>query len=140
MTNKKYLLIIILGLFSCATIPDYRPIVDTSSITDRPAYNKDYVDCENITNSVDYTDEETIAALKGAAAGIGVVGVGVATTLGAGGVVLLPYVLPIYGLAAILGSRTNSSKTNKQEQELRAIVWNSCLKDKGYKVFSDPNN
>jgi hypothetical protein len=20
------------------------------------------------------------------------------------------------------------------------IVWNSCLKDRGYKVFSDPNN
>ena len=138
--NKNYLSLLLLPLFfSCATIPDYKPIVDTSSISDMPQYSKDYVECENITNSVDYSDEETIAALKGAAVGVGVVGVGVATTLGAGGVVLLPYVLPIYGLAAIIGSRTNSSKTNQQEQELRAVVWNSCLKDKGYNVFSDPN-
>ncbi len=139
MKNKLSFFVVALFMFSCATIPDYRPIVDTSSISDMSKYNNDYAECESITNSVDYSDEETLAALKGAAAGVGVVGVGVASTLAAGGVVLVPYVLPIYGLAAVIGGRSNSSKTNQEEQELRAIVWNSCLKDKGYNVYSDPN-
>jgi len=138
---KKQILIMIctLQIVSCATIPDYKPVVDTSNIKNKTEYSSDVQECENIANSVDYSDQETIASLKGAAAGVGVVGAGVATTLGAGGVVLLPYVLPIYGLAAVIGARSNSSKTNAQEQELKAIVWNSCLKDRGYKVFSDPN-
>ena len=133
---------LVTALFSvgCATIPDYEPIVDTSSVTDQGKYQADYKACEDVTNNVDYSDEKTIAGLKGAAVGAGVVGVGVATTLAAGGVVLAPVVLPIYGVAALFGGTWNSSKTNVEEQKLRAIVWNSCLKDKGYKVYSDPNS
>ena len=133
---------LVTALFSvgCATIPDYEPIVDTSSVTDQAKYQADYKACEDVTNNVDYSDEKTIAGLKGAAVGAGVVGVGVATTLAAGGVVLAPVVLPIYGVAALFGGTWNSSKTNVEEQKLRAIVWNSCLKDKGYKVYSDPNS
>ena len=127
-------------LFSCATIPDYKPIVDTSSVSDSAKYQKDYQECETITNNVDYSDEKTVAALKGAAVGAGVVGVGVASTLAAGGVVLAPVVIPIYAAAALGGGQSNSSKTNAEEQKMRALVWNSCLKDRGYKVFSDPNN
>ena len=127
-------------LFSCATIPDYKPIVDTSSVADSAKYQKDYQECETITNNVDYSDEKTVAALKGAAVGAGIVGVGVASTLAAGGVVLAPVVIPIYAAAALVGGTSNSSKTNAEEQKMRAIVWNSCLKDRGYKVFSDPNN
>tara|TARA_B100000700_G_C14665665_1_gene678402 strand:- start:114 stop:503 length:390 start_codon:yes stop_codon:yes gene_type:complete len=127
-------------LFSCATIPDYKPIVDTSSVSDSAKYQKDYQECETITNNVDYSDEKTVAALKGAAVGAGVVGVGVASTLAAGGVVLAPVVIPIYAAAALVGGQSNSSKTNAEEQKMRALVWNSCLKDRGYKVFSDPNN
>ena len=141
MKIKNYLApLLIAPLFSCATIPDYKPIVDTSSVTDSAKYQKDYQECETITNNVDYSDEKTVAALKGAAVGAGVVGVGVASTLAAGGVVLAPVVLPIYAAAALVGGRANSSKTNSEEQKMRAVVWNSCLKDRGYKVFSDPNN
>ena len=141
MNLKNFLVpLLILQLFSCATIPDYKPIVDTSSVTDSAKYQKDYQECEAVTNNVDYSDEKTVAALKGAAVGAGVVGVGVASTLAAGGVVMAPVVIPIYLVAALVGGRSNSSKTNSEEQKMRAIVWNSCLKDRGYKVFSDPNN
>ena len=141
MNIRNYLSpLLIMQLFSCATIPDYKPIVDTSSVSDSAKYQKDYQECETITNNVDYSDEKTVAALKGAAVGAGVVGVGVASTLAAGGVVLAPVVIPIYAAAALVGGTSNSSKTNAEEQKMRAIVWNSCLKDRGYKVFSDPNN
>ena len=51
---------------SCATIPDYKPIVDTSSFVkdgvsqrfDKDKYDKDYQECLEITNSVDYSDEK----------------------------------------------------------------------------------
>ena len=125
---------------SCATTPEYRPIVDTSDLSNLEKYKEDYSECERITNNVDYSDAETISALKGAAVGAGVVGVGVASTLAAGGVVLTPVVLPIYAAAALVGGQANKNKTNSEEQQMRAIVWNSCLKDKGYKVFSDPNS
>ena len=59
-------------LLSCATTPDYKPIVDTSGISDLSQYQKDYLECERVTNSVDYSDEETVAAIKGAAVGAGV--------------------------------------------------------------------
>ena len=141
MNIRNYLSpLLIMQLFSCATIPDYKPIVDTSSVSDSAKYQKDYQECETITNNVDYSDEKTVAALKGAAVGAGVVGVGVASTLAAGGVVLAPVVIPIYAAAALVGGQSNSSKTNAEEQKMRALVWNSCLKDRGYKVFSDPSN
>ena len=141
MNIKNYLApLLMLQLFSCATIPDYKPIVDTSSLADSAKYQRDYQECETITNNVDYSDEKNIAAFKGAAVGAGVVGVGVASTLAAGGVVMAPVVIPIYLAAALVGGRTNASKTNQEEQRMRAIVWNSCLKDRCYKVFSDANN
>ena len=137
-TINLFALIFIIS--SCATTPDYRPVVDTGNIADLDKYNEDYAECERVTNNVDYKDAETIAAIKGAAVGAGVVGIGVASTLAAGGVVLAPVVLPIYAAAALVGGQANKNKTNSEEQQMRAIVWNSCLKDKGYKVFSDPNS
>ena len=139
---KKYMLIpfLILQLTGCATVPDYKPIIDTSLILDLPEYQKDYKQCETITNNVDYSNEKTIAALKGAAVGAGVIGVGVASTLAAGGLVMAPVVIPIYAAAALVGGTMNKSKTKADEGKMRAIVWNSCLKDRGYKVFSDPNS
>ena len=138
---KKRLLIplLILQVIACATVPEYKPIVDTAAVTDSAKYQKDYQECKTITDTVDYSDEKTRAALKGAAIGAGVVGVGVATTLAAGGIVLAPVVLPIYGIVALFGGKANKSKTYAEEQNLRAVVWNSCLKDRGYKVYSDPN-
>jgi hypothetical protein len=146
--NSRTLIIIFLStLTACASIPDYRPIVDTSNIKkddytlifDEEKYANDYVDCERIVSNVDYSSEETIAKLKGAAGGVAVVGTGVATVLASGGVVLLPVVLPIYAAAALIGGNSNSSATNAEEQKMRAIVWNSCLTERGYKVFSDSN-
>ena len=67
------------------------------------------------------------------------VGTGVAVTLATGGVVLLPVVLPIYGAAALIGGSTNSGLTRREEQELRAVVWNSCLSERGYTVLSAKN-
>ena len=93
MNIRNYLSpLLIMQLFSCATIPDYKPIVDTSSVSDSAKYQKDYQECETITNNVDYSDEKTVAALKGAAVGAGVVGVGVASTcfLTAGRVIVKP--------------------------------------------------
>ena len=108
MNIRNYLSpLLIMQLFSCATIPDYKPIVDTSSVSDSAKYQKDYQECETITNNVDYSDEKTVAALKGAAVGAGVVGVGVASTLAAGGVVLAPVVIPIYAAAAFVGGQSN---------------------------------
>ena len=62
---------------SCASVPNYSPVVDTTNIVDREKYAKDLSECEQITNNVDYTDEEVVAGLKGAAVGAGVVGAGV---------------------------------------------------------------
>ena len=117
-------------------MPDYRPVVDTSKISDQGKYAKDLSECEQVTNNVDYSDEEVVAGLKGAAIGVGAVGAGSAVILAAGGIVLAPVVLPIAGIAALVGGGTNSSKTNAKEQKLRAVVWNNCLQERGYKVLS----
>ena len=145
---KKLSIILSMSLIvSCASVPDYRPIVDKSNIKkdgyveifDEEKYANDYVVCSRLTDSVDYSDEKNIAALKGAAGGAAVVGTGAATVLASGGVVMAPVVIPIYGVAMAFGAGTNRGATREQEQKMRAIVWNSCLTDKGYKVFSDPN-
>jgi len=123
------------------------PVVDTSNIQkngttiifDKEKYTKDYQECQEITNNVDYSNEKTIAALKGAGAGAAVVGTGVATVLASGGVVMAPVVIPIYAAAMLIGGGSNVNATKEEEQKMRAVVWNSCLTDRGYKVFSDPN-
>jgi hypothetical protein len=133
-------------LVSCATIPDYSPVVDPASITDRSKYNIDATECAWITDNVDYSDEEAMAALKGAAVGgaavVGTTTAILATTgmLGpvmAGTAVIAPIVWPLLGIGVLVGAGTNSRKTNAKEQEMRAIVWNSCLKQRGYTVLSD---
>ena len=145
--KKFYLILFPLFISSCATTPNYVPIVDTSNIQkngttiifDEEKYTKDYQECQEITNNVDYSDEKTIAALKGAGAGAAVVGTGVATVLASGGVVMAPVVIPIYAAAMLIGGGSNVNATKEEEQKMRAVVWNSCLTDRGYKVFSDPN-
>lgn len=125
------------SLMSCATVPEYEPVVDTSQVEDARKYAKDYEECQNFADNVDYSDEKTIAALKGAGVGVGAVGAGVAVTLAAGGVVLLPVVAPIYLAGAWIGGEGNRGATMKQEQAMKATVWNSCLAERGYKVLSD---
>ena len=135
--NKNTIVLAVIFLIaSCASVPNYRPVVDTSNILDKEKYSKDLSECEQITNNVDYTDEEVVAGLKGAAVGAGVVGAGAAVVAAAGGIVLAPVALPIAGVAALVGGGVNSNKTNSKEQKLRAVVWNNCLKDRGYRVLS----
>jgi len=131
----------IFQLCSCA-IPSYKykPIVDTSSVSDMREYEKEYRECETITNTVDYSDPKIIAALKEVALGTRVVGLGMAVSLAAGSIMLAPVIVPIYGIVELVGARKDKAKTNSEERKMRAIVWNSCLKDRGYKVFSDSHN
>ncbi|MDG1151733.1 MAG: hypothetical protein P8N42_00030 [Hyphomicrobiales bacterium] len=135
--NKNIIILLVTFLItSCASVPNYRPVIDTSNISDKEKYAKDLSDCEQFTNNVDYSDEEVVAGLKGAAVGATVVGAGAAVVAAAGGIVLAPVALPIAGAAALLGGGINSNKTNSKEQKLRAVVWNNCLKERGYSVLS----
>lgn len=120
----------------CATVPEYRPVIDPKSVADSQKLEGDLEECRVLSDSVDYSDEKTIAALKGAGVGAGVVGTGVAITLATGGVVLLPVVAPIYALGMLIGGGSNTDATQKEERVMRAKVWNACLVERGYTVLS----
>ena len=124
----------IASLTACATVPEYEPIVDTSGVDDMEQYALDMEECQGFADGVDYSDEKTIAALKGAGVGAGAVGAGVAVTLATGGIVLLPVVAPIYLAGAWIGVESNRGATSKQERAMKATVWNSCLSERGYNV------
>ena len=133
-------------LVACATIPDYSPIVDPSSITDSEEFNVAMDECRTITNNVDYSDEEAMAALKGGAVGgVAVVAgttavlaaTGSLSAVAAGTAVVAPIVWPILGAGMLIGAGANKRKTNEKEQELRALVWNRCLTERGYVVLSE---
>ena len=148
MNNRLLIITILISIVTaCASIPDYRPIADTSDIKkdgytlifDHEKYGNDYVECKRVTDNVDYSDEKIWASLKGAAVGAAAVGTGAAIVLAGGGVVMAPVVIPIYAVSMLIGGASNSGATHEEEQKMRAIVWNSCLTDRGYKVYSDPN-
>lgn len=69
--------------------------------------------------------------------GAGSVGVGAAVIAGAGGIVLAPVAIPVAILGALIGGGANKRKTEANEQKMRAVVWNSCLRERGYTVLSD---
>lgn len=133
--------LIFLTIFTgCASIPDYRPIIDTSSVTDMEKYERDLSECELITNQVDYSKEEEIAGLLGAGVGgAAVAGATAAITAPAlaAGAVLSPIVWPLLAVGMYTGSEANKRKTNAKEQKLRSIVWNRCLSDRGYSVLTE---
>ena len=135
--NKQILVLFTIIAFGCATGAVYRPIVDPASITDQAKFTTDSSECERITNEVDYSNEENVAAIKGAAVGAGSVGVGAAVIAGAGGIVLAPIAIPVAILGALIGGGANKRKTEANEQKMRAVVWNSCLRERGYTVLSD---
>ena len=127
-------------LVACATIPDYSPIVDPASITEPDAFNIAMEECRTITNNVDYSDEEAMAALKGGAVGgvavvagttVVLAATGSLSAVAAGTAVVAPIVWPILGAGMLIGAATNKNKTNEKEQELRALVWNRCLTERG---------
>ena len=53
-----------------------------------------------------------------------------------GGLVLAAWALPIAAIGVGVGAIANKSQTSKEEQELRAIVFNKCLENRGYEVLS----
>ena len=145
MIPKYSLMSVLFFLVACATIPDYYPIVDPASITDRSKYEVDARECRQITDQVDYSDEEAIAALKGAAIGgaavAGTTTVVLAATgwlapIYAGTAVVAPIVWPLLAAGVLIGAGANRAKTNAREQELRAVVWDHCLALRGYTVLS----
>ena len=103
-TVFKYspLSILILAV-SCATVAEYSPVVDPASITDQSKYAADARACRQLTDQVDYSDEEAIAALAGGAIGgaavVGATAVALGTTGGfsalAAGATLAPIVWPL---------------------------------------------
>ena len=136
--------IALLLVTSCATIPDYEPIVDSGSVDDVQKLNLDMAECKLVTNRVDYSDEEAVAAIVGA-------GVGGAAVLGAStlvwaaaastgsGVVVIPVAAafpPLLAAGIAIGAQKNKAKINAEEQKLRALVWNKCLMERGYTVLS----
>jgi hypothetical protein len=143
---KYSLMSVLFFLVACATIPDYYPIVDPASITDSAEFSIVMDECRTLTNNVDYSDEEGMAALKGAAVGGAAVVAGTTAVLAATGglsaiaagtAVLAPIVWPLLGAGVLIGATANSRKTNAEEQELRALVWNRCLIERGYVVLSE---
>lgn len=131
--------ILLIFIAGCASIPDYKPIVDTSTV-DMQKYNQDMNECELITNQVDYSKEEELAGLLGAGVGgAAVAGVTAAITAPAlaAGAVLSPIVWPLLAVGMYTGSETNKKRTNEKEQKLRALVWNKCLSERGYMVLTE---
>ena len=145
MTSKCLQMSILILLASCAAVPRYSPIVDPASITNQSKYIADSTECEQVTNQVDYSDEEAIAALAGGAVGgaavVGATAVVLGTTGGfsalAAGATLAPVVWLLLAAGVLIGAGANKRKTNAREQELRAIVWNHCLAERGYVVLSE---
>ena len=145
MTSKCLRMSILILLASCATIPAYSPVVDPASIADQSQYAIDSSVCEQLTNQVDYSDEEAIAALAGGAAGGAAVVAATSIVLGttggfaalAAGATLVPIVWPLLAAGMAIGAGSNTRKTNAREQELRSIVWNHCLAERGYVVLSE---
>ena len=121
---------------ACSAPKEYVPIVDTTKIEDPAKFDLDVAECQQVVEAVDYSDQATIAGLKGAGAGAAVVGTGAAVVAGAGGIVLAPVAIPIGIIAAATGAGISSNNVDKQEQKMRATVLNNCLKERGYKVLS----
>ena len=125
----------VLIISSCSTSPVYKPVVDPNSITDKN-YTEDYELCEKATDQIDYSNEENQAAMRGGLAGLGVVGAGAGIVAATGGLVLAAWALPIAAIGTGIGAIANKGQTDKEEQELRAIVFNKCLENRGYEVLS----
>ena len=150
VTNRAFatnlaIAIALLLVASCATIPDYEPLVDSSSVDDVGKLNRDMAECALVTNRVDYSDEEAVAAIVGAGVGgVAVVGattvVIAATASATSGFGVIPAVAafpPLLMAGMVIGAQKNKAKTNAKEQKLRALVWNKCLMERGYTVLSE---
>ena len=135
---REILTFTLAGLFfvGCSTVQTYKPIVDPSSVKDSTKFTGDLNECQVITDNVDYSNEENRAAIKGGLTGVGTVGAGAAVIASSGGIVLASVALPLAAIAGGVGAVTSKNRKSKEEQELRAIVFNKCLENRGYEVLS----
>lgn len=119
----------------CSTTATYVPIVDPSSMVNKD-YESDYELCQKATDQVDYSNEENRAAIRGGLTGVGVVGAGAGIVAGTGGIVLASVALPLAAIGGGIAAVTSKNRKSKEEQELRAIVFDKCLENRGYEVLS----
>ena len=136
MKYTGLLLVALLITVGCSTVQTYVPIVDPSSITDQAKYQGDYDECLKVTEAVDYSDEANRAAIKGGLLGTGTVAAGAAVVAGSGGIVLASVAWPLAVIGGGIGAVNSRNNRSKEEQELRAIVFNKCLSNRGYEVLS----
>ena len=136
----KYFSLILVSsiyLIGCVSVQEYQPVVDPRSISDQGQFTLDKYECENVVDQVDYTSAENQAALLGGIAGASTIVAGTSALVGlTGGVVFWPVALPLAAAAALFGGSRTSNTVEEKEQKMRAIVWNSCLVERGYTVLS----
>ena len=136
MTHKLIILVVFSLIVSCSSTKVYEPSVDTYKVKDRAKYDRDLKECTRVADNISYSDEKVKSAAKGAAVGTGVVAAGAGVVAATGGVVLASVTGPIALAAAGAGALGSARGEGKKEQKQRAIVLNSCLTDRGYKVLS----
>ena len=137
MKNFSLILLSSIYLIGCVSVQEYQPVVDPRSISDQGQFTLDKYECENVVDQVDYTSAENQAALLGGIAGASTIVAGTSALVGlTGGVVFWPIALPLAAAAALFGGSRTSNTVEEKEQKMRAIVWNSCLVERGYTVLS----
>ena len=137
MKNFSLILLSSIYLIGCVSVQEYQPVVDPRSISDQGQFTLDKYECENIVDQIDYTSAENQAALLGGIAGASTIVAGTSALVGlTGGVVFWPIALPLAAAAALFGGSRTSNTVEEKEQKMRAIVWNSCLVERGYTVLS----
>ena len=137
MKNFSLMLLSSIYLIGCVSVQEYQPVVDPRSISDQGQFTLDKYECENVVDQVDYTSAENQAALLGGIAGASTIVAGTSALVGlTGGVVFWPIALPLAAAAALFGGSRTSNTVEEKEQKMRAIVWNSCLVERGYTVLS----
>ena len=137
MKNFSLILLSSIYLIGCVSVQEYQPVVDPRSISDQGQFTLDKYECENVVDQVDYTSAENQAALLGGIAGASTIVAGTSALVGlTGGVVFWPVALPLAAAAALFGGSRTSNTVEEKEQKMRAIVWNSCLVERGYTVLS----
>jgi len=137
MKNFSLILLSSIYLIGCVSVQEYQPVVDPRSISDQGQFTLDKYECENVVDQIDYTSAENQAALLGGIAGASTIVAGTSALVGlTGGVVFWPIALPLAAAAALFGGSRTSNTVEEKEQKMRAIVWNSCLVERGYTVLS----
>jgi len=130
----KNFIILSLALFliGCQST-QYTPVIDPNSGKPQEVVDNDILECTEIARTVDLSDAAMKSGMMGAAVGAGVAaGVSVAVA-GAVTTIAAPYVVA----ATLLGGGIGTGLGEGEELEARKTVLNNCLKDRGYKVYSE---